>query len=65
VLLTERLGGASRGYVRPLDPWLGEMKRLHVRPAYRGYGLGQQLVVTVIHAAREADYRGLWTHWPA
>ena len=37
----------------------GEMKRLFVRPEYRGQGLGCALVEAVIAAARECGYEAL------
>ncbi|MEO9214808.1 MAG: GNAT family N-acetyltransferase [Rhodanobacter sp.] len=45
--------------LRPLDGHTGEMKRLYVRPAYRGYGLGERFVQAVIDAATRAGYREL------
>jgi GNAT superfamily N-acetyltransferase len=45
--------------LRPIGDRIGEMKRLYVRPAYRSYGLGKQLVEAVILAARQAGHREL------
>lgn len=45
--------------LRPLDSSTAEMKRLYIRAAYRGLGLGKQLVEAVIQAARQAEYSEL------
>src|SRR5207245_313020 len=45
--------------LRPLSPEIAEMKRVYVRPAFRGKGLGRALVEAVIAAARLIGYRKL------
>src|SRR6266581_5799548 len=48
------LGGVG---LRPLRGSDCEMKRLYVRPAGRGQGLGRMLTIAVIGEARQAGYR--------
>lgn len=54
-LLLALEGDAAAGCVavRRLDPERAEMKRLYVRPAWRGRGLGCDLARAAIGAARE------------
>jgi len=42
--------------VRPLEDAVCELKRVYVRAAYRGAGLGRRLTQTAIEAAREMGY---------
>lgn len=61
-LLLARVDGALAGCcaLRPLDAAdyanACEMKRLYVRRAFRGFGLGRQLAEATLDAARRAGY---------
>ena len=61
-LLLAMVGGRAAGCVamRPLDEGICEMKRLYVRPAYLGLGIGGQLARTVIEQARDAGYTHMY-----
>ncbi len=61
-LLLARVDGAIAGCcaLRPMDssdyPNAAEMKRLYVRKAFRGFGLGRQLSEAILDEARRAGY---------
>ena len=60
LLIARDASGAALGCVamRSLDqPGICEMKRLYVAPAGRAQGLGKQLALAIIEAARAAGYR--------
>ncbi|PZU08821.1 GNAT family N-acetyltransferase [Sphingomonas sp.] len=57
LLVAERSGGlVGCVSLRRIDDSLCEMKRLYIRPAARGDGLGRQLVERLIGEARRAGY---------
>lgn len=61
-LLLAEVEGAVAGCcaLRPLDaadyPNASEMKRLYVRKAFRGFGLGRELAEAMLDLARQAGY---------
>lgn len=51
-------GGELAGCIglRKIDEWNCEMKRLYVRPAFRGKNIGSKLIQQIITDAKEAGY---------
>lgn len=45
--------------LRPMAANVCEMKRLYVRPAFLGKGIGKRLVETIIQGGREIGYRAM------
>jgi ribosomal protein S18 acetylase RimI-like enzyme len=57
VLEGDRTAGSVA--LRKIGDGIGEMKRLYVRPDFRGQGLGRKLTETLIHEARDIGYRSM------
>jgi ribosomal protein S18 acetylase RimI-like enzyme len=61
VLLLAEIEGMAAGCaaVRRLDDVTCELKRVYVRPEFRGTGLGRRLTETAIRAASEMGYKSI------
>lgn len=44
------------GALKKLEEGVGEIKRMYIRPEYRGQGLGKELLNKLIEKAREFEY---------
>jgi putative acetyltransferase len=57
LLAFEEFHAAGCGALRRIDDEVCEMKRLYVRPVFRGKGAGRELIDELIRSAREIGYR--------
>ena len=60
-LLLAEIAGVSAGCagVRPLDDVTCELKRVYVRPDFRGMGLGRRLTESAMRAASDMGYQSI------
>jgi ribosomal protein S18 acetylase RimI-like enzyme len=56
LLALDRAEPAGCAGLRPFAPGVCELKRLYVRPAHRGSGLGRRLTELLVEAGRDAGY---------
>jgi GNAT superfamily N-acetyltransferase len=61
VFLVARLAGQAVGCgaVRPLEPGVGEVKRMFVEPAWRGRGIARRILAALEECARGAGFHTL------
>lgn len=50
---------AGCGGIRHFDNHCAELKRMYIKPEWRGNGFGQQLLDAAIKAAKELGYRSI------
>lgn len=58
-LLLDGGEAAGCGGLCPMAPEVAEMKRMWLRPAHRGKGLGRAVAAALVAAAREEGYRSV------
>jgi putative acetyltransferase len=51
--------GVGCGALRPLEPGVGEVKRMFVLPEFRGRGIARQMLLAIESSARERGYSTL------
>jgi putative acetyltransferase len=57
LLLCEAEEPAGCGAFRPINEKICELKRMYVRPEFRGKGLGRAMAVRLLDEARESGYQ--------
>ena len=59
LLVTPEGEAVGTGALRPLEDGLCELKRLYIRPAFRGQGLARRLVERLLTDARSEGYQAM------
>ncbi len=59
ILVSEESRSAGLGYLKKTRDDIGEIKRMYIRPEFRGRGFGRKLLQTLLSEAKDIGYSGV------